>query len=176
MASADFDSPSARHLAMTALASTFPKQRSRSPRVRRVTFAPYTRRIYVPSVRVTLGFGSLSLLAHLGTPRMRFVFLRSELRLPLLSDIASRRRRCGSARGSRHWGPQRTCTSWSLPGSLSLTGSTNRAMPGTPQKKRRFRAALSLSLAPAFRVGACSRTLASPYIDSRGRIAPVKPL
>jgi hypothetical protein len=45
----------------TPLAS---RQTGRSPRVRRVTFAPYTRRIYARPVRVASGFGSLCPLAH----------------------------------------------------------------------------------------------------------------
>jgi hypothetical protein len=67
---------------------------------------------------------------------MRFVFLRSELRLPLLPDDASRRHRCGSARGSRHQSPQRTSTSWSLPGSLSLTG-LNQTVPCPAHRNER---------------------------------------
>jgi hypothetical protein len=45
----------------TPLAS---RQMDRSPRVRRVTFAPYTRRIYARPIRVASGFGSLCPLAH----------------------------------------------------------------------------------------------------------------
>lgn len=41
------------------------RQDGRSLRVRRVTFLPYTRRIYVGSVRMTLGFESIRPLAHL---------------------------------------------------------------------------------------------------------------
>jgi len=61
------------------------RQMSRSPGVRRMTFAPYTRRIYARSVRVTSGFGYLRPLAHRRSPRMRFVFLGPGLCLRLPS-------------------------------------------------------------------------------------------
>jgi hypothetical protein len=60
MASADFCFP-----IPTPLGVSSPRQGSRSPGVRRVTFAPYTHRIYAHPVRVTPGFGSYGLLAHL---------------------------------------------------------------------------------------------------------------
>lgn len=117
MASADFCFP-----IPTPLDVSSPRQGSRSPGVRRVTFAPYTRRIYAQPVRVTSGFGSYGLLAHLMHASMRFLFVRPELCLQLPSHPASRRRGCCSARGSCHRDPQRTFTSKSLPGSLSLGG------------------------------------------------------
>jgi hypothetical protein len=59
MASADFCCPIAT---LHNAAST--RQDRRSLRVRRVTFLPYTRRIYVGPVRMTSGFESLCPLAH----------------------------------------------------------------------------------------------------------------
>jgi hypothetical protein len=59
MAVADFCSPIG-----TPLGAPSQWQAGRSPGVRRVTFAPHTCRIYARPVRVTLGFGSLRLLAH----------------------------------------------------------------------------------------------------------------
>ena len=70
---------------------------------------------------MALGFESCGPLTLDRPPRMRFVYLRPELCLRLPSDRASRRRRCRSTHGSRHQGPQRTHTSWSFHGSLSLT-------------------------------------------------------
>ena len=73
----DFNPPdqcAARRTLWSRLTSARPSQRlatplasrqtSRSPRVRRVTFAPHTRRIYARPVRVASGFGSLGPLAH----------------------------------------------------------------------------------------------------------------
>ena len=70
---------------------------------------------------------------------MRFVFLGPGLCLQLPSHLASRRRGCCSARGSRHQGPQRTRTSWSLPVRLSPRGYLRPTrdgcvMPGAHRK------------------------------------------
>ena len=62
---------------------------SRSPRVRRVTVAPSTRRIYAPVVRMTSRFECMCPLAHPGAPHLRFVLLGSELCLRLPSHEAS---------------------------------------------------------------------------------------
>ena len=59
-----------------------------------------------PPVRVTLGFGSTRSLTPRRSPRMRFVSLGPELCLQLPSHLASRRRRCRSARGSCHRAPR----------------------------------------------------------------------
>jgi hypothetical protein len=108
-------SPSSR--LTTSVAS---RQRCSSPRVRRVTVAPSTRRIYARPVRMTSGFRVLCPLAPSRAPRMRFVCLGPELCLRLPSHDTSRCRSCRSARGSGHHGPQRTSTSTALPASLSL--------------------------------------------------------
>ena len=86
MASADFLKPIASPLDKASPLG----QASGSPGVRRVTFAPYTRRIYVPPIRVVSGFGSLCPLAPGDPPRMRFVFLGPELCLQLPSHSTSR--------------------------------------------------------------------------------------
>jgi hypothetical protein len=91
-------------------------QAGRPPRVRRVTFMPYTCRIYARILRVISGFGYFGPLARMRTPHMRFLFVRPALCLQLPSDPASRRRPCCSASGSHHQGPQRTCTSKSSAG------------------------------------------------------------
>jgi hypothetical protein len=80
-------------------------QDDRSPRVRRLTSVPYTRRIYGRTVRVISGFGFCGPLARMRTPHMRFLFVRPALCLQLPSDPASRRRPCCSANGSHHQGP-----------------------------------------------------------------------
>ena len=59
MTSADFCTPIAASLDATSL-----RQAYRPPGVRRVTFTPYTRRIYAQPVRVASGFESFSPLAH----------------------------------------------------------------------------------------------------------------
>jgi len=102
-------------------------QNGRSPRVRRVTFVPYTRRIYVGWVRMTSGFESLCPLAH-PPPRMRFVFLGPGLCLQLPSDSASRRTPLlfGSGFLSPR-PPEGLPPSTSLPGSLSLPGCQRQA-------------------------------------------------
>jgi len=56
------------------------------PRVRRVTFVPYTCRIYGCTLRVILGFGFGGPLARMQTPHMRFLFVRPALCLQLPSD------------------------------------------------------------------------------------------
>ena len=56
------------------------------PRVRRVTFMPYTCRIYGCTLRVILGFGFCGPLARMQTPHMRFLFVRPALCLQLPSD------------------------------------------------------------------------------------------
>jgi hypothetical protein len=56
------------------------------PRVRRVTFVPYTCRIYGCTLQVILGFGFLGPLARMQTPHMRFLFVRPALCLQLPSD------------------------------------------------------------------------------------------
>jgi hypothetical protein len=56
-----------------------------------MTFAPYIRRIYADTFRVTSGFESYGPLARAPSPLMRFVFLGPELCVQLLSDPASRR-------------------------------------------------------------------------------------
>lgn len=80
---------------------------------------------------MVLGSGSTCPLAHQRPPHMRFVSLRPELCLRLPSHPASRRRSCRSARGTHHQGPQRTFTSKSLPGSLSLASYRVSGSPGT---------------------------------------------
>lgn len=92
-------------------AGSTPETRGRPPRVRRVTFVPYTWRIYGRTLRVISGFGSFGPLARTQTPPMRFLFVRPTLCLQLPSDPASRRRPCCSPSGSHHQGPQRTPTS-----------------------------------------------------------------
>jgi len=93
MASADFCSSLTTLLSVASLHGRL----SRPPRVRRVTFLPYTRRIYAPSVRMASGFGSFGPLAHLQDASMRFVFLGPGVCLQLPSHPASRRRGCCSA-------------------------------------------------------------------------------
>ena len=81
------------------------RREARSPRVLRVTFAPSTRRIYASTIRMTSGFRFFGPLALMLSPRIRFVFLGPELCLRLPPHLASRRRGCRSANGSRHQGP-----------------------------------------------------------------------
>ena len=59
MASADFWRPIG-----AALAAPSTWQASRSPRVRRATFSPHTRRIYAGAIRMTSDFGSSCPLVH----------------------------------------------------------------------------------------------------------------
>src|SRR6056297_1690838 len=59
MASADFWRPIS-----AALATPSTRQVSRSPRVRRATFSPHTRRIYAGAIRMTSDFGSSCPLVH----------------------------------------------------------------------------------------------------------------
>ena len=59
MASADFCRPIA-----APCDATSPWQDDRPLRVRRVTFLPYTRRIYAAAVRMTSGFEAFGPLAH----------------------------------------------------------------------------------------------------------------
>jgi hypothetical protein len=53
-----------RLLCVTPLGATSLRQTDRSPGVRRVTFAPHTRRIYAHAIRVASGFESPGPLAH----------------------------------------------------------------------------------------------------------------
>lgn len=100
----------------------------RPPGVRRVTFAPSTRRIYARPTE-SLRTSSLIALSSAGrSPPMRFVFLGPELCLPLPSHAASQRRGCGSARGTRDQGSQRTYTSKS---SRHARRTTKRPHGGT---------------------------------------------
>lgn len=84
------------------------------------TVTPSTRRIYAAPVRTTWGFECLCPLAH-----QRCASSAVCLHGAGGSPAASFRRRvaavCRSARGSCHQGPQRPCTSTSLPDSLSLS-------------------------------------------------------
>ena len=64
------------------------RQSGSSPRVRRVTFVPYTRRIYGHTFRMISGFGYFGSLAQMWTPHMRFLFVRPGLCLQLPSDFA----------------------------------------------------------------------------------------
>jgi len=86
MASADF-SPSIP----TPLDIGSTRQMERPPRVIRVTFIPYTRRIYFHIFRMVLGFEYLCPLAQMWLPHMRFLFVGPGLCLQLPSDSASRR-------------------------------------------------------------------------------------
>jgi hypothetical protein len=126
------------------------EQTDRPPGVRRVTFTPYIRHIYTEGIRMTFGFWttmrprpSLDCLvcgscasdrsfasSFLPThPRGVSFFRHGSTCFPVVV------RSCCSARSSRHLGLQRTFTSKSLPGSLSLPGypapfPALRAMPG----------------------------------------------
>ena len=99
-------------------------ENARSPGVRRVTFLPSTRRIYMTPLRMTFGFrcptpprpGSACLVCDSCSSGREFAY--SFLQTPPRGG-----RPCCSARSSRHQGLQRTFTSKSLPGSVSLTGS-----------------------------------------------------
>jgi len=97
LTSADFCPACAFARALLAL-----RQPDRSPRVRRVTFIPYTRSIYDSVVRMTLGFGRSGSLAHQLSPRMPFVYLGPGLCLQLPSDPPHGGHRCCSARSSCH--------------------------------------------------------------------------
>lgn len=109
------------------------------PRVRHVTVAAYTRRIYDRTVRMILGFESFGPLAPVWPPSIcgccssgrsfayRFLQIRRCQRHP-----------CGSASGSHHQGPQRTFTSksnGSPPQRADPRLAAQRAMPGTPKKR-----------------------------------------
>ena len=127
MASADFCRASS---APRGAASS--RHASRSPRVRRVTFAPSTRRIYAAPVRMTSGFESSCPLAHQRCASSAVRAPRAGA-LPAASfRPPSRGRRCRSARGSCHRDPQRTCTSKSLPDSLSLSVASVQSGRYTP--------------------------------------------
>jgi hypothetical protein len=86
MASADFCQP-----IPTPLGASSTRQVDRPPKVRRVTFIPYTRRIYFHTFRMVLGFESLSPLAQMWLPHMRFLFVGPGLCLQLPSDSGSPR-------------------------------------------------------------------------------------
>ena len=99
-------------------------QNARSPGVRRVTFLPSTRRIYTATFRMTIGFSAVRHLAP-GSPCLICAscssgrkFASSFLQTPPHGGCP-----CCSAWSSRHQGLQRTFTSKSLPGSVSLAGS-----------------------------------------------------
>ena len=82
-------------------------QDSRSPRVRRVTFIPYTRGIYGGLVRITLGFGSFGPLAHQPTPRCPSCSSGRDFACSFLPIPPRSGHRCCSARGSCYEGPQK---------------------------------------------------------------------
>lgn len=82
-------------------------QDDRSPRVRRVTFIPYTRGIYGGLVRMTLGFGSVCPLAHQPTPLCPSCSSGRDFACSFLPIPPRGGHRCCSARGSCHGGPQR---------------------------------------------------------------------
>jgi len=117
---------------------------ARSPRVRRVTFAPFARRIYDRPVRSAFGLrvawpphpprGRLVCGSCSSGQSFAFSFLPAS---PREATVAVQLGVPGTQ------GPQRTSTSKSLPGSLSLPGSfarlaAGRAMPGAPSKKPRL--------------------------------------
>ena len=119
-----------------------------------MTFAPSTRRIYVRSVRVTIGLGA----AGLPRPRTAASYAVRVPRAGALPPASFPPHLAAvqllSARGSRHQGPQRTSTSQSLPGRLSPPGCScrtraRRAMPGAPGKApQRGAAAVKVSYPP----------------------------
>ena len=65
------------------------RQDDRSPRVTRVTFIPYTRRINFHTFRMVWGFESLGPLAQMWLPHMRFLFVGPGLCLQLPSESGS---------------------------------------------------------------------------------------
>ena len=87
-----------------------PRQADRLPRVIRVTFTAYIRRIYVPTFRMVSGFEFHGPLAQMGPPisagcssGRRFAY--SFLQIPPRDGHP-----CCSASSSHHQGLQRTCT------------------------------------------------------------------
>jgi hypothetical protein len=133
MASADFCRP-----VPTPLDVGSTRQIGRSPRVMRVTFLPYTRRIYSPTLPD--GYRALKVIAFspgwdclvCGFCSSGRDFACGFLRIPPRG-----RHPCRSASGSRHQGPQGTCTPKSLIDhhSLSSGAYAPRAMPGAPQRE-----------------------------------------
>ena len=99
-------------------------QNARSPGVRRVTFLPSTRRIYTATFRMTVGFSAVRHLAP-GLPCLICASCSSGRKFAssFLQTPPRGGRPCCSAWSSRHQGLQRTFTSKSLPGSVSLAGS-----------------------------------------------------
>jgi hypothetical protein len=77
----------------------FLKQKNRSPRVRRVTFASCPLHIR-RQVQISSGLDTNGSLPTIATPRMHFVFLGSRFCLQLPPHAASRPRSCCSARSS----------------------------------------------------------------------------
>ena len=126
--------------------------RHRSLRVRRVTFLPYTRRLYARSDPTTSGLSLLALSPTHRTPRMRFVFLGPGVCLLLPSDPESSRtplqfgQEFLSSRPPSGLSPDK-----SLPGSLSLTshpasGHDAARQAGRTKKKERAPTANGSSL------------------------------
>ena len=104
------------------------RQRAGSPRVRRVAFVPYTRRIYRRPVRMTIGLQVFmpprppadGLLCGSCSSGRDFAY--SFLQTPPRGE-----RPCCSAKSSGHYGLQGTYTPKPLPGSVSLPVETNTA-------------------------------------------------
>jgi len=86
MASDDFCQP-----IPTPLDASSTRQVDRPPRVMRVTFIPYTRRIYFHIFRMVSGFEFHCPLAQMWLPHMRFLFVGPGLCLQLPSDSGSTR-------------------------------------------------------------------------------------
>jgi hypothetical protein len=132
MASADFWQP-----VPTPLDAGSTRQTARSPRVIRVTFLPYTRRIYC--LTLPDDYWALKIVAFSpGWDSLICGFCSSgrDFACGFLRIPPRGRHPCRSASGSRHQGPQGTCTPKSLIDhhSLSSGAYAPRAMPGAPYK------------------------------------------
>jgi hypothetical protein len=110
-----------------------PSIRRGSPRVRRVTFAPHTRRIYVRSVRSAFG---LQVFSPPRPPRVRLLCGSCSSGRSLAPTFLPASPRGATVAvqlgvpGTR--GPQGTCTPKSLPGSLPLTGCQRQSRRCAP--------------------------------------------
>ena len=134
MASADFCRP-----VPTPLDAGSTRQIGRSPRVMRVTFIPYTRRIYSPTLPD--GYRALKTLAF--SPGWNclvcdFCSSGREFACGFLQIPPRGGHPCRSASGSRHQGQQGTCTPKSSGhhhDNRTAPVKALRAMPGAPNEK-----------------------------------------